>query len=39
VAGDTEEIEEAVRYEALANLAFRDSPVTFLCAYDGARLP
>jgi anti-sigma regulatory factor (Ser/Thr protein kinase) len=34
-----EEIEEAVRHEALVNLAFRDRPVTFLCAYDGARLP
>jgi anti-sigma regulatory factor (Ser/Thr protein kinase) len=35
----TEEIEEAVRHEALVNLAFRDRPVTFLCAYDSARLP
>ena len=35
----TEEIEEAVRHEALVNLAFRDSPVTFLCPYDSARLP
>ena len=35
----TEEIEEALRHEALVNLAFRDSPVTFLCPYDSARLP
>jgi anti-sigma regulatory factor (Ser/Thr protein kinase) len=35
----TEEIEEAVRHEALVNLAFRDTPVTFLCPYDSARLP
>jgi anti-sigma regulatory factor (Ser/Thr protein kinase) len=34
-----EEIAEAVRHEALVNLAFRDLPITFLCAYDGARLP
>ena len=33
------EIEEALRHEALVNLAFRDSPVTFLCPYDSARLP
>ena len=35
----TEEIEEALRHEALVNLTFRDSPVTFLCPYDSARLP
>jgi anti-sigma regulatory factor (Ser/Thr protein kinase) len=35
----TAEIEEALRHEALVNLAFRDSPVTFLCPYDRARLP
>jgi anti-sigma regulatory factor (Ser/Thr protein kinase) len=35
----TAEIEEALRHEALVNLAFRDSPVTFLCPYDSARLP
>jgi anti-sigma regulatory factor (Ser/Thr protein kinase) len=33
------EIQEATRHEALMNLAFRDSPVTVLCPYDGARLP
>ena len=33
------EIEEATRHEALTNLAFRDSPVTVLCPYDGVRLP
>jgi hypothetical protein len=33
------EIEEATRHEALINLAFRDSPVTVLCPYDGVRLP
>ncbi len=33
------EIEEATRHEALMNLAFRDSPVTTLCPYDGVRLP
>ncbi len=32
------EIEEATRHEALTNLAFRDSPVTVLCPYDGVRL-
>jgi anti-sigma regulatory factor (Ser/Thr protein kinase) len=35
----TAEIEEALRHEALVNLAFRDRPVTFLCPYDSARLP
>lgn len=34
-----EEMVEAVRHEALVNLAFRNRPVTFLCAYDSARLP
>jgi anti-sigma regulatory factor (Ser/Thr protein kinase) len=33
------EIQEATRHEALINLAFRDSLVTVLCPYDGARLP
>ena len=33
------EIEEATRHEALINLAFRDSPVTVLCPYNGVRLP
>ncbi len=33
------EIAEATRHEALINLAFRDSPVTVLCPYDGVRLP
>ena len=32
------EIEEATRHEALTNLAFRDSPVTVLCPYNGVRL-
>jgi anti-sigma regulatory factor (Ser/Thr protein kinase) len=35
----TAEIEEALRHEALINLAFRDQPVTVLCPYDSARLP
>ncbi len=35
----TAEIEEALRHEALVNLAFRDEPVTWLCPYDSARLP
>ncbi len=35
----TAEIEEALRHEALVNLAFRGRPVTFLCPYDSARLP
>jgi anti-sigma regulatory factor (Ser/Thr protein kinase) len=35
----TAEIQEATRHEALVNLAFRDSPATFLCPYDSARLP
>jgi anti-sigma regulatory factor (Ser/Thr protein kinase) len=38
--GRTEaELQEATRHEALINLAFRDSPVTFLCAYDSIGLP
>jgi anti-sigma regulatory factor (Ser/Thr protein kinase) len=32
------EIQEATRHEALINLAFRDSTVTFLCPYDRAAL-
>jgi anti-sigma regulatory factor (Ser/Thr protein kinase) len=35
----TAEIQEAIRHEALVNLAFRDSPVTILCPYNSARLP
>jgi anti-sigma regulatory factor (Ser/Thr protein kinase) len=35
----TAEIEEALRHEALVNLAFRGRPVTFLCPYDSVRLP
>jgi anti-sigma regulatory factor (Ser/Thr protein kinase) len=35
----TAEIEEALRHEALVNLAFRDRPVTWLCPYDSVRLP
>jgi anti-sigma regulatory factor (Ser/Thr protein kinase) len=30
---------EAIRHEALINLAFRDSLVTVVCPYDSARLP
>jgi len=38
--GRTEaELQEATRHEALINLAFRGSPVTFLCAYDSTGLP
>ena len=33
------EVQEAVRHEALINLAFRDSPVTVVCPYDSAGLP
>jgi anti-sigma regulatory factor (Ser/Thr protein kinase) len=33
------EMLEATRHEALINLAFRDSPVTFVCPYDSAGLP
>jgi hypothetical protein len=32
------EIQEATRHEALINLAFGDSPVTFLCSYDRTAL-
>jgi MEDS: MEthanogen/methylotroph, DcmR Sensory domain len=38
--GRTEaELQEAIRHEALINLAFRGSLVTFLCAYDSTGLP
>jgi anti-sigma regulatory factor (Ser/Thr protein kinase) len=33
------ETQEAIRHEALLNLAFRDSPVTAICPYDDAELP
>jgi anti-sigma regulatory factor (Ser/Thr protein kinase) len=33
------ETQEAIRHEALINLAFRDRPATFYCLYDGAGLP
>jgi anti-sigma regulatory factor (Ser/Thr protein kinase) len=33
------EVREAIRHEALINLAFRDSPVTVVCPYDSAGLP
>jgi anti-sigma regulatory factor (Ser/Thr protein kinase) len=32
------ELTEAIRHEALINLAFRDSPVSILCPYDATRL-
>jgi MEDS: MEthanogen/methylotroph, DcmR Sensory domain len=32
------EVQEVTRHEALINLAFRDSPVTFLCPYDRTAL-
>ena len=35
----TAEMQEAVKPEALINLAFRDKPVTVLCPYDTAGLP
>jgi anti-sigma regulatory factor (Ser/Thr protein kinase) len=35
----TAEMQEAVKHEALINLAFRDNPVTVLCPYDTAGLP
>lgn len=35
----TAEMQEAVKHEALVNLAFRDNPVTVLCPYDTAGLP
>ncbi len=38
--GRTEaEVQEATRHEALINLAFPGSPVTFLCTYDSTGLP
>ena len=33
------EMQEALRHEALINLAFRDSLVTVVCPYDSAELP
>jgi anti-sigma regulatory factor (Ser/Thr protein kinase) len=33
------EMLEATRHEALINLAFRDSPIIFVCPYDSADLP
>ena len=33
------EVQEAIRHEALINLAFRDSLVTVVCPYDSAGLP
>jgi anti-sigma regulatory factor (Ser/Thr protein kinase) len=33
------EVREAIRHEALINLAFRDSLVTIVCPYDSAGLP
>ena len=33
------EMLEATRHEALINLAFRDSPMIFVCPYDSADLP
>jgi anti-sigma regulatory factor (Ser/Thr protein kinase) len=33
------EVQEAIRHEALVNLAFRDSLVTVVCPYDSAGLP
>ena len=33
------EVQEAIRHEALINLAFRDSLVTVVCPYDNAGLP
>ena len=33
------EVREAIRHEALLNLAFRDSLVTVVCPYDHTRLP
>jgi anti-sigma regulatory factor (Ser/Thr protein kinase) len=32
-------VQEAIRHEALINLAFRDSAVTVVCPYDSAGLP
>lgn len=33
------ELQEAVRHEALVNVAFRDTATTVLCLYDADRLP
>ena len=33
------EVQEAIRHEALINLAFRDGLVTLVCPYDSAGLP
>ena len=33
------EVREAIRHEALINLAFRDSLVTVVCPYDSGGLP
>ena len=33
------EVQEAIRHEALINLAFRDSLITVVCPYDRAGLP
>ncbi len=33
------EVQEAIRHEALINLAFRDGLVTVICPYDSAGLP
>ena len=33
------EMLEATRHEALINLAFHNSPITFVCPYDSAELP
>jgi anti-sigma regulatory factor (Ser/Thr protein kinase) len=33
------EVQEAIRHEALINLAFRDSAMTVVCPYDSAGLP
>src|SRR6266550_630075 len=38
-SGPAAELQEATRHEALINLAFRDSPVTVVCPYDGTGLP
>jgi len=36
---DAEEIAEAIRHEALINVAFARFPITVLCPYDGDALP
>ena len=33
------EMQETARHEALVNVAFRDTPATVLCLYDGAGVP